>query len=75
MSYLQQHKQAGRQSREGAETASLADLGDTATFGDNDPTVDCYNRRSRILTDADRAEWWIAIAVLLLIIGMGFVAI
>jgi hypothetical protein len=53
----------------------LADLGDTATFGANDPTVDCYNRRSRILIDADKAEWWIAIAVLVLIIGMGFVAI
>ena len=44
-------------------------------FGADDPTVDCYNRRSRILMQAAASEWWIAIAVLLLIVGMGFVAI
>jgi len=50
-------------------------LGTTASLPSNDPTIDCYNRRSRILTDAYRAEWWAAIAVLLLILGMGIVAI
>ena len=50
-------------------------LTSTASLHSNDPTIDCYNRRSRILTDAYRAEWWVAIAVLLLIVGMGFVAI
>jgi len=50
-------------------------FGAAASLPGNDPTVDCYNRRSRILTNAYRAEWWVAIAVLLLIVGMGFVAI
>ncbi len=40
----------------------------------NDLTVDCYKRRNRILADAHRAEWWMVIAVLLLIAGMGFAA-
>lgn len=40
----------------------------------HDLTVDCYKRRNRILADAHRAEWWMVIAVLLLIAGMGFVA-
>ena len=44
-------------------------------FGADDPTVDCYKRRSRILRQAERSEWWIAVAVLLMIVGMGFVAI
>jgi hypothetical protein len=50
-------------------------LGTTVALPGNDPAIDCYNRRSRILTDAYRAEWWVAIAVLLLIVGMGVVAI
>jgi hypothetical protein len=75
MSYLQEQKPLGSKPGQDVESAALADLGDTATFGANDPTVDCYNRRARILTDADKAEWWVAIAVLLLIIGVGFVAI
>jgi len=73
MSYLQQRKPLGKKPNDGVESAALADLGDTATFGANDPTVDCYNRRARILNDADKAEWWVAIAVLLLIVGGGFV--
>jgi len=75
MSYLQEQKPPGSNPGHGVESAALTDLGDTATFGANDPTVDCYNRRARIRTDADKAEWWVAIAVLLLIVGVGFVAI
>lgn len=75
MSYLQHQEAASSHTHDDAQSASLSEFGDTATFGSNDPTVDCYNRRSQILTDANKAEWWVAIAVLLLIIGMGFVAI
>jgi len=47
---------------------------DPESMTHHDLTVDCYKRRNRILADAHRAEWWMVIAVLLLIAGMGFVA-
>lgn len=63
MDYLQQHD------------APLESPPNPRAFGADDPTVDCYDRRSRILMEAEKSEWWIAAAVLLLIVGMGFVAL
>ena len=71
----QQYAAGSRTSNDRESFVETQSLGTTATLPGNDPTIDCYNRRSRILTDAYRAEWWVAIAVLLLIVGMGFVAI
>ena len=50
------------------------DLSDTDSVNYPDLTVDCYKRRDRILADAHRAEWWMVVAVLLMIAAMGFVA-
>ncbi len=50
------------------------DLSDTDSVNHADLTVDCYKRRDRILADAHRAEWWMVVAVLLMIAAMGFVA-
>jgi hypothetical protein len=76
MSYVQKQKTRNVSSMANTESAALMDkLLDTSTFDANDPTVACYNRRSRILMDANKAEWWVAIAVLLLIAGIGFVAL
>ncbi len=50
-------------------------LADTGSFGHNDPTIDCYKRRARILANAHRAEWWMAAAVLILIASIGFIAL
>lgn len=63
MDYLQQHDAPGEPPAK------------PEAFGPDDPTVDCYDRRSRILMEAEKSEWWIAAAVLLLIVGMGFVAL
>ena len=41
----------------------------------DDSTVDCYRRRNQIVSEAHRTEWWMAIAVLLLIAGVGFVVL
>ena len=74
MSYVKPDKSI----REGAmqgDSALTSTLTDTATYSANDPTVGIYNRRGKILSDTNKAEWWIAIAVLLLVVGMGFVAI
>ena len=49
-------------------------LSDSNFLNYHDPTVDCYKRRDRILADAHRAEWWMVVAVLLMIAAMGFVA-
>jgi len=38
-------------------------------------TVDCYRRRNQILSDTHRTEWWMAIAVLLLIASVGLVVL
>ena len=74
MSYVRPEKPF----REGAmqgDSAVTDTLTDTSAFAANDPTVGIYNRRGKILSDTNKSEWWIAIAVLLLVIGMGFVAI
>jgi hypothetical protein len=72
MRYVQQQDE----SLAGPEPAALiAKFLDSSSFNVDDPTVDCYSRRSRILTETNKAEWWVAIAVLLMIAGMGFVAI
>jgi hypothetical protein len=76
MSYAQQHKVTAHQATINSDCTAMEDtMADTTAFGANNPTVACYNRRSRILTDAGKAEWWIAITVLLLIVGIGFVVI
>jgi len=71
----QQHAAGIRKSNDPESFVETQSFGSTVTLPGNDPTIDCYNRRSRILTDAYRAEWWAAIAVLLLIVGMGVIAI
>ena len=71
----QQHAAGIRTSNDPESFVETQSLDTTVALPGNDPTIDCYNRRSRILTDAYRAEWWVAIAVLLLIVGMGVVAI
>jgi hypothetical protein len=46
---------------------------DTGTFDKS--TVDAYRRRNQILSDTHRTEWWMAIAVLLIIASVGFVVL
>lgn len=36
-------------------------------------TVECYRRRDKILAGTYHAEWWMAIAVLLITAGIAFV--
>lgn len=38
----------------------------------NDPTLDCYRRRNRILSNTHRTEWWMALAVVLLMASVGY---
>jgi hypothetical protein len=71
----QQHAAGNRTSNDPESFVGTQSLDTTVTLPGTDPTIGCYNRRSRTLTDAYRAEWWLAIAVLLLIVGMGVVAI
>jgi hypothetical protein len=37
----------------------------------DDSTVDYYRRRNQILANTHRTEWWMAIAVLLIITSVG----
>lgn len=36
-------------------------------------TVECYRRRSQLLSGTHAAEWWMAVGVLLIIAGVGLV--
>ena len=63
-----------RQLREKGHTDShstAADLTETGVF--DDVTVDCYRRRQRLLSETYRTEWWMAIAVLVVIASIGLV--
>lgn len=76
MRHAQQQAYIDCQSVTDSESTQISQqLGESSSFDINDLTIDCYNRRSRILADAFQAEWWVAIAVLLMIVGMGFVAL
>lgn len=74
MSYRQQ-KNSGvdRPLRDPDSAADYQFLSDTDSFNHPDLTVDCYKRRDRMIADAHRAEWWMVVAVLLMIAAMGFV--
>jgi hypothetical protein len=45
------------------------------SVGYDEATVDCYRRRNEILSSTRRTEWWMAIAVLLIIVSVGFVVL
>ena len=38
-------------------------------------TVECYKRRKQVLSSAQRTEWWMAIAVVLITAGVAFVVL
>ncbi len=38
-------------------------------------TIDCYRRRNEILSKANRAEWWMVAAVLLITASVGIAAL
>lgn len=38
-------------------------------------TIECYRRRHQILSGTYRAEWWMAIAVILVTAGIAFVVL
>lgn len=76
MSHREQHDTAAEQAvTAGDGIPADQEFTDTGTFGQLAPTIDSYSRRGRILADARKTEWWLAIAAMLIIAGMGFVAL
>jgi hypothetical protein len=76
MSFSQPFDQLDEQSGRRPESASgYAETGDANSANYDDSTVDCYRRRNRILSDTHRTEWWMAIAVLLLMASVAFVVL
>ena len=49
------------------------EAGDAFAGGYDQPTVDCYRRRSKILSSTQRTEWWMAVAVMLVVAFVGIV--
>lgn len=46
--------------------------GNTDSQEFDDSTLDCYRRRDRILSNTHRTEWWMALAVVLLMASVGY---
>ena len=53
---------------------SLSETQSDSTTYDNS-TVHCYQRRNQILSQTHHTEWWMAIAVMLIIASVGFVVL
>ena len=54
----------------GHSAAETADEGKFDTV-----TIECYRRRDQVLSGTLRAEWWMAIAVILITAGIAFVVL
>jgi hypothetical protein len=57
------------------ERTSSQSQADSDSRSNDEFTVDCYRRRNKILSKTHRTEWWMAVAVLLLIASMGITAL
>ena len=76
MSFSQPFDHLDEQSASQSESVSgHTDFGKSNSASYDDSTVDCYRRRNWILSNTHRIEWWMAIAVLLLIASVAFVVL